>query len=91
MAKNIKQLSHSSVCLTAGHRLCPGCAEPMIARQVMMAAGDRPVIAASATGCFEVSTTIFPFTAWNVPWVHLAFANAGATIAGVEAMYQQWR
>ncbi len=91
MAKNIKQLSHSPDRLTAGHRLCPGCAEPMIVRQVLMAAGDRPVIAANATGCLEVSSTIFPYTAWNIPWIHLAFENAGATISGVEAMYQQWR
>ncbi len=77
--------------ITGGHRLCPGCAEPLIVRHVLMGAGDRPVIVATATGCLEVSTTIFPYTAWAVPWIHLAFENAGAAISGIEAMYQQWK
>ncbi len=91
MPKNIKQLSHIPERITGGHRLCPGCAEPIIVRHVLMAAGDRPVIAANATGCLEVSTTIFPYTAWKIPWMHLAFENAASAIAGIEAMYQQWR
>jgi pyruvate ferredoxin oxidoreductase beta subunit len=91
MPLNIKQLTHTPTRLTGGHRLCPGCAEPIIVRQVLMAAGDRPVIAANATGCLEVSSTIFPYTAWKIPWMHLAFENAAAVIAGIEAMYQQWR
>ena len=91
MPKTIKQLTESPQRITGGHRLCPGCAEPIIVRQVLMAAGERPVIAANATGCLEVSTTIFPYTAWKIPWVHLAFENAAATIAGIEAAYQQWK
>ena len=51
-------------------------------------ATDKPIVAANATGCFEVSTTIFPYSAWNIPWVHTAFANGAATGAGVEAAYQ---
>jgi pyruvate ferredoxin oxidoreductase beta subunit len=51
-------------------------------------AADKPVVAASCTGCLEVSSSIFPFTAWNVPWVHLAFENAAATASGLEAMYK---
>jgi len=69
-----------------GHRLCAGCAEPIIARQVLMAT-DKPVVVANATGCFEVSTTSYPFTSWEVPWIHTAFENAPATISGVEAAY----
>lgn len=87
MAKNLKQLADTPVRLTGGHRLCPGCGEPIAVRQILMAS-DNPVIVANATGCFEVSTTIFPYTAWNVPWLHIAFENAGATAAGMEAMYQ---
>jgi len=87
MAKNLKQLTESPVRLTGGHRLCPGCAEPTVVREIL-AAAQGPVIAANATGCLEVSTTIFPYTAWNIPWIHIAFENAGATISGVEAMYQ---
>ncbi len=87
MAKNLKQLSHSETRLTGGHRLCPGCGEPIVVRQVLMGT-DQPVIAANATGCLEVSTTIFPFTAWNIPWIHVAFENAAAVATGMEAMYQ---
>ena len=87
MAKNLKQLVDSPVRLTAGHRLCPGCGEPIAVRQILMAT-DQPVIAANATGCLEVSTTIFPYTAWNIPWIHIAFENAAAVASGVEAMYQ---
>jgi len=36
----------------------------------------------------EVVTTIFPYTAWPVPWIHNAFENAAATISGVESAYK---
>ena len=83
---NLKNLSHTEERLVEGHRLCAGCAEPIIARQVLMAT-DKPVVVANATGCFEVSTSIYPFTSWNVPWIHTAFENAPATMSGVEAAY----
>ena len=89
-SKPIKDLIKGDVKLTSGHRLCAGCPEAVIARQVLMAT-DKPVIASSATGCFEVSTTIFPYTAWNIPWVHIAFGNGAATGAGTEAAYQALR
>ena len=84
---NLKQLSHREVRLTGGHRLCPGCGEPIAVREILMST-EHPVLAANATGCLEVSTTIFPYSAWNIPWLHIAFENAGAAISGVEAMYQ---
>lgn len=84
---SLKQLTHSEVRLTGGHRLCPGCGEPIAVRQILMST-EHPVLAANATGCLEVSTTIFPYSAWNIPWLHIAFENAAAAISGVEAMYQ---
>jgi len=89
-SKPIKDLTQLPTKLTSGHRLCAGCAESIIARQVLMST-DKPIVAANATGCFEVSTTIFPYSAWNIPWVHTAFANGAATGAGVEAAYQALR
>ena len=86
-SKPLKDLIKGDVKLTSGHRLCAGCAESIIARQVLMST-DKPIVASSATGCFEVSTTIFPYSAWNIPWVHTAFGNGAATGAGVEAAYQ---
>ena len=85
--KPIKELTELQPRLTSGHRLCAGCAESIIARQVLMST-DKPIVVANATGCFEVSTTIFPYSAWNVPWIHTAFPNGAATGAGLEAAYQ---
>jgi pyruvate ferredoxin oxidoreductase beta subunit len=49
---------------------------------------DTPVVVVSATGCLEVATTRFPTTAWNVPWLHVAFENAAAVVSGVETAYR---
>jgi len=49
---------------------------------------EKPVVVGNATGCFEVSTTVFPYTAWAIPWIHTAFENAAATITGVESGYR---
>ena len=86
----IKEMAEIPVKLTEGHRLCAGCAEPIIAKQVLLGT-DKPVVVANATGCFEVSTSGYPYTAWNVPWIHSAFENASATITGVESAYRVFR
>jgi pyruvate ferredoxin oxidoreductase beta subunit len=70
-----------------GHRLCAGCCASITVRQ-MLAAIDDPVVIANATGCLVVATTIYPYTAWRVPWIHNAFENAASTISGVEAAYR---
>ncbi len=44
-----------------------------------------PMIAVSATGCMEIISSPYPQTAWAVPWIHVAFENAGAVASGVEA------
>jgi pyruvate ferredoxin oxidoreductase beta subunit len=51
-------------------------------------ASDKPVVVGNATGCLEVSTTVYPYSAWAVPWIHSAFENAAATITGVESAYK---
>lgn len=86
----LKELAKRPERITPGHRLCAGCGAP-IAVRLILAAADKPVVVANATGCLEVSTTIFPYTAWNVPWIHSAFENVAATIAGAESMYQAKR
>ena len=86
---NIKELVKQKELFTGGHRACTGCGAVIVARQVLMVAGPNTVVA-SATGCLEVVSTIFPYTAWNVPFIHSAFENAAATISGVEALYKSW-
>ncbi len=83
----LREIAGSEELLTKGHRLCAGCTEPIIVRQILHAA-ENPVVIANATGCLEVATTIYPYSAWKVPWIHSAFENVAATISGVEAAYQ---
>jgi len=84
---NIRELSLSEERLAPGHRMCPGCGIPIVTRAILKAT-KNPIVVANATGCLEVSTTIYPFTAWRVPWIHNAFENAAATISGVEAAFK---
>jgi len=70
--------------LSPGHRACSGCAEILAVRLMCKALGKNTVIA-SATGCMEIISSMFPQTAWKVPWIHVAFENAAAVAAGVEA------
>jgi len=83
----LKELSKKEILLSSGHRMCAGCGAPTIVKMVLLAS-DYPVIASTATGCLEVSTCISDYTAWKIPWIHNAFENAAATIAGVETMYR---
>ena len=84
---NLKELSKREDRLAPGHRLCAGCGAGIVVRQIL-AAIDEPVVLANATGCLEVSTTIFPYTSWRVPWIHNAFENAASTMSGVETAYR---
>jgi pyruvate ferredoxin oxidoreductase beta subunit len=85
---NIKELSTREDRLAGGHRLCAGCGASIAVRQVLLGAGETPVVAGCATGCLEVSTTIYPYTSWKTPFIHNAFENSAATISGVEAAFK---
>ncbi len=84
---NFKQLASVPQKLAPGHRTCAGCTIPIIIRTVL-ASTKSPLVVCSATGCLEVTTTIYPFTSWEVPFIHSAFENVAATISGVEAAYK---
>jgi pyruvate ferredoxin oxidoreductase beta subunit len=84
---NLRDIVNNEERLASGHRLCAGCAEPPVIRQILLAV-DEPVVIATATGCMEVSTTVYPYTAWRTPWIHSAFENASTTVTGVEAAYK---
>ncbi len=81
--KGLKELPTEEP-LAPGHRLCPGCGASIVVRQVLLAA-PRDTIVAEATGCLEVSTALYPYSAWNRPWIHSAFENAAAVASGVES------
>lgn len=75
--------------LSGGHRMCAGCGAPITIKNVLRALNpeDKAVIC-SATSCLEVSTFMYPYTAWKDSFIHNAFENAGATISGVETAYR---
>lgn len=70
--------------LAPGHRGCAGCGASIGVRLALNALGKNTV-AISATGCLEVMTSPYPETAWEIPWIHVAFENAGAVASGVES------
>ncbi len=89
MAYNLKEVMNKPERLAAGHRMCAGCGATIAVRGVLRALheGDHAVIG-NATGCLEVSTFMYPYTAWEDSYIHNAFENAGATLSGVETAYR---
>ena len=73
--------------LRGGHALCQGCGIPLVVRTILDSI-QTPVVVINATGCLEVATTRYPTTAWNVPWLHVAFENTAAVAGGVESAYR---
>ena len=93
MAYNLKEVvAEKPSRFTSGHRMCAGCGAPPVARMIMRALKpeDHAVIA-NATGCMEVSSFIYPYTAWTDSYIHTAFECAGATLSGVEAAYKSMK
>lgn len=86
---NFKELQNREDRLAPGHRMCAGCGGTIAARNVLKALhpGDKAVIG-NATGCLEVSTFMYPYTAYEDSYIHTAFANAGATLSGAETAYR---
>ena len=84
---DIKKIARTEQLFAPGHRACAGCGATIIIRQVLSVAGKDTVVG-FATGCMEVVSTIFPYTAWEVPFLHVAFENVAAAISGVETAYR---
>jgi len=79
-----KEIAERPDLFMSGHRACAGCA-PATVHRLVLKATRGPTIATNATGCMEVTSTIYPFTAWKIPWIHTAFENAAANASGIEA------
>jgi len=69
---------------SVGHRACQGCGEALAIRLMCKALGKETVIV-NATGCMEVISSMYPTTAWKLPWIHVAFPNSASVGSGVEA------
>lgn len=80
----IKDIAEKPDLFMSGHRACAGCAPATVLRLVMKATRGKTIVT-NATGCMEVSSTIYPYTSWAVPWLHTAFETAGSNASGIEA------
>ncbi len=80
----LKDIAAKGSPLAGGHRMCAGCGIPIVVKLVLNASPE-PVVVVTATGCLEVASSIFPYSAWRVPWMHSAFENTAATAAGIES------
>lgn len=87
LAQQIKECKNQFM---PGHGACAGCAFPTILRTVM-SASEKPLVVSNATGCLEVTSTIYPHSAWKTQYFHSAFENASATISGIESSYKYLR
>ena len=76
--------------LAPGHRACAGCGFPPLIKMVYGQTAN-PVVTTCATGCMEIATTIFPFSAWRGNFMHSAFENSAATISGIETAHRSLR
>ncbi|MCR5441724.1 MAG: pyruvate ferredoxin oxidoreductase [Lachnospiraceae bacterium] len=84
MAYNLKEEMNKKERFNPGHRLCAGCGAGIVCRAMMRAVdeNDKAVIC-NATGCLEVSSFQYPYTAWDDSYIHTAFENASSTASGV--------
>jgi len=80
----IKDIAEKPDLLMSGHRACAGCAPATVLRLIMKATRGKTIVT-NATGCMEVSSTIYPYTSWATPWLHTAFETAGSNASGIEA------
>ena len=88
----LKDIVKQKQYLCGGHRMCAGCGAPIAVRQILAAAPPEvELVIMNPTGCFEVSSTIYPYTAWKASYIHNAFENAASTISGVESAYRSLR
>jgi pyruvate ferredoxin oxidoreductase beta subunit len=70
--------------ITSGHSACPGCCDVFAAKFTLMGAGPDSIVV-NPTGCLEVTSTPFPLSSWQVPWIHSLFENGAAVASGIDA------
>jgi len=89
MAYNLKEWSKRPERFTGGHRLCAGCGATPVIRTILRALKPEDhAIVSAATSCLEVSSFLYPYTAWKDSFIHSAFENVAATVSGAEAAYK---
>ena len=74
-----------------GHRLCAGCGAGIAVRGVLRALReeDRAVVG-NATGCLEVSSFLYPYTAYEDRSSSPSAATAAPTTSGSSPFPARW-
>jgi pyruvate ferredoxin oxidoreductase beta subunit len=85
---SLQEMAKKDGAFAGGHRMCAGCPVPIFTKMLTRVTDGYEIVAGNATCCLEVASSIFPYSAWKIPWIHTAFENVGASMSGVETMYR---
>lgn len=70
--------------LSSGHRACQGCGLAVTIRLSLKVLGKDTIVGTPA-GCWSGVGSMYPDTAWRVPWMQTLFENSAAVMSGVES------
>jgi len=73
--------------LCSGHRACQGCGSALLIRLALKALGKDTIVCVPA-GCWSGVGSMYPDTAWQVPWMQTLFENSSAVASGVESAFR---
>jgi len=73
--------------LSSGHRACQGCGLAVTIRLSLKVLGKDTIIGTPA-GCWSGVGSMYPDTAWRVPWMQTLFENSAAVMSGVESGFR---
>ena len=67
---NVKEMMSKKERLAPGHRMCAGCGATIGVRAVLRALHEEDhAVIANATGCLEVSSFMYPYSAWEDSYI----------------------
>lgn len=67
-----------------GHTACAGCGQAIAVKLVVDTIGSDMIVT-NATGCLEVFSAFYPYSSWNVPFIHSLFENSAAVASGIQS------
>ena len=73
--------------LSSGHRACQGCGLAVTIRLSLKVLGKNTIVGTPA-GCWSGVGSMYPDTAWRVPWMQTLFENSAAVMSGVESGFR---
>ena len=82
-----KNLVSKDELLSPGHRACKGCGSGLAIRLSLKALGKDTIVGIPA-GCWAGVGSMYPDTAWRIPWMQTLFENVAAEISGIESGFR---